>query len=256
MVSHNDIVPAIQGRRADCCSLSIFLKSRQQSRMHSPRGPPSDTTAGDQVIVWLVGSSSPCHVHPPPGDIIIIILSCHLVDGRIGNPLNLWGGGQGGGGGDVIFIAIFTNSNNSKIASAAAAAAAAAKISEVLRASLMTHPPHRAALDARIVTSVVAHLKLLRRQGRREGGTMRRRSQISLGVLPRSLLPPLFKIDANEKTRGEGGVSLEARAATQTASHTADPNVTVGLGRAGGPKRGVRSYQQTRLTTSLPASRA
>jgi hypothetical protein len=25
------------------------------------------------------------------------------------------------------------------------------------------------------------------------------------GVLPRSLLPPLFKIDANEKTRGGGG---------------------------------------------------
>jgi hypothetical protein len=67
----------------------------------------------------------------------------------------------------IIFIAtIFTTSNNSKIASAAAAA----KISEVLRASLMTRPPHRAALDARIVTSVVAHLKLLRRQGRREGG--------------------------------------------------------------------------------------
>jgi hypothetical protein len=66
----------------------------------------------------------------------------------------------------IVFIAtIFTTSNNSKIASAAAA-----KISEALRASLMTHPPHRAALDARIVTSVVAHLKLLRRQGRREGG--------------------------------------------------------------------------------------
>jgi hypothetical protein len=67
----------------------------------------------------------------------------------------------------IIFIAtIFTTSNNSKIAFAAAAA----KISEALPASLMTHPPHRAALDARIVTSVVVHLKLLRRQGRREGG--------------------------------------------------------------------------------------
>jgi hypothetical protein len=66
----------------------------------------------------------------------------------------------------------------------------------------MTHPPHPTEqFWMRIVTSVVAHLKLLRRQGRREGG---RRSQISLGVLPRSLLPPLFKIDANEKTRGGG----------------------------------------------------
>jgi hypothetical protein len=73
---------------------------------------------------------------------------------------------------------------------------------------------------------------------------MRRRSQISLGVLPRSLLPPLFKIDANEKTGGGEG------SRRHTVHHTAERDG----GRAGGPKREERSYQQTRLTTSLPAS--